>query len=125
MGLFSSIEFALSLSNIFLALVIFVCALFVLDYRKRYGHNYPPGPPSLPFIGNVHQIPRHQPWKQFKKWSEEYGPIFTLWLGHSNPTIVIGSVDVAYDLLERKSTIYSSRPRFPVMGNVPYVQIRF
>lgn len=104
-----------SFLNILLGLIIFVCALFALDYQRRLGHNYPPGPPSLPFIGNVHQIPKHQPWVQMKKWTEEYGPVFTLWRGRS-PTIVIGTAEAAFDLLERRSTIYSSRPHFPVMG---------
>lgn len=115
MSILPSLNLALSLSNLLYATLILVCALFALDYRRRYGKNYPPGPPSLPFIGNFHQIPKTKPWVQMKKWTEEYGPVFTLWRG-SNPTIVIGTAEAAFDLLERRSTIYSSRPHFPVMG---------
>ena len=117
MALFTSFELAATVSNIFLAAAILLSALFVLDYRLRHGHRYPPGPKPLPFIGNLHQIPKGQPWVKFKEWSEEYGPIYTLWMGRK-PTMVIGNAEVANDLLERKSLIYSSRPHFPVMGDL-------
>jgi cytochrome P450 len=45
------------------------------------------------------------------------GPIYTLWVGRQ-PTIVISSAQVAVDLLEKRSNIYSSRPRFVVMGEM-------
>jgi len=43
-------------------------------YRRRTNKPMPPGPPGLPFIGNVLQIPS-LPWFQFTKWSEEYGNV--------------------------------------------------
>src|SRR5579862_1194988 len=45
------------------------------------------------------------------------GPIYTLWMGRQ-PTMVISSAKVAVDLLEKRSGIYSSRPRFVVMGEM-------
>src|SRR5579859_6110230 len=48
------------------------------------------------------------------------GPIYTLWMGRQ-PTMVISSAQVAVDLLEKRSNIYSSRPRFVVMGEM-YLQ---
>jgi cytochrome P450 len=45
------------------------------------------------------------------------GPIYTLWMGRQ-PTMVISSAQVAVDLLEKRSNIYSSRPRFVVMGEM-------
>jgi cytochrome P450 len=45
------------------------------------------------------------------------GPIYTLWMGRQ-PTIVISSAQVAVDLLEKRSNIYSSRPRMVVMGEM-------
>lgn len=77
----------------------------------------PPGPTPLPFVGNKLIIPSSSPWIQFEKWSQTYGPIFTLWIGR-RPTIVISDPNVAVDLLEKRSTKFSSRPRFVVMGEL-------
>jgi hypothetical protein len=38
----------------------------------------PPGPPTLPFIGNLHQMPTEKTHFQLAKWAKEYGPIFSL-----------------------------------------------
>ncbi|XP_014551962.1 hypothetical protein COCVIDRAFT_19855 [Bipolaris victoriae FI3] len=40
----------------------------------------------------------------------------TLWIGHS-PRIILSDTWVASDLLEKRSGIFSSRPRFLVMGD--------
>ncbi|KAK1810377.1 hypothetical protein LTR12_015257 [Friedmanniomyces endolithicus] len=77
----------------------------------------PPGPTPLPFIGNKLDIPSSQPWLQFEKWSKQYGPVFTLWIGR-NPTLIISDPHIAVDLMEQRSNKYSSRPRMVVMGEV-------
>ncbi len=77
----------------------------------------PAGPRPLPFIGNNFDIPKSHPWIQFQKWSETYGPMFTLWIGR-RPTIIISDPEIAVDLLEKRSNKYSSRPRFVVMGEI-------
>jgi len=33
----------------------------------------PPGPPAEILSGNVHQVPKSEPWRTFAKWSEIYG----------------------------------------------------
>lgn len=77
----------------------------------------PPGPTPLPFIGNKFQLPKSQPWIQFQEWSKKYGPIFTIWIGRK-PTIIISDPNVAVDLMEKRSTKYSSRPRMVAMGEI-------
>lgn len=46
--------------------------------------------------------------------SKEYGDVVYLQMGPT-PTIVLGSAQAAWDLLEKKGAIFSSRPRF-IMG---------
>ena len=75
----------------------------------------PPGPTPIPFIGN--KLPTSKPWIQFQEWSKKYGPIFTIWVGR-RPTLVISDPNVAVDLMEKRSSKYSSRPRFVVMGEI-------
>lgn len=77
----------------------------------------PPGPTPLPFIGNKLQLPQSKPWIQFQEWSKKYGPIFTVWIGRQ-PTVVISDPAVATELLEARSSKYSSRPRMVAMGEL-------
>ena len=36
-------------------------------------HKMPPGPPGLPFLGNVFNTPSNMPWFQFSEWAKQYG----------------------------------------------------
>ncbi|OCH92747.1 cytochrome P450 [Obba rivulosa] len=88
---------------------------FVLQWDTR--RRMPPGPQGLPFIGNKHQIPNVKPWRKFAEWNKQYGPVVSLHLG-STPVIILGTAQAAWDLLEKRSEIYSSRPRFVVAGEI-------
>ncbi|KAL4932108.1 cytochrome P450 [Aspergillus undulatus] len=99
------------------------CALMVVSLLGILAHDVllwkrlPPGPPPLPLIGNKLQLPSTQPWIKFREWSEQYGPIYTIWLGR-RPTIVISDPTIASELLEKRSSKYSTRPRFVTMGEI-------
>ncbi|KAI5806620.1 cytochrome P450 [Peziza echinospora] len=75
----------------------------------------PPGPIPIPILGNKWELPLRKPWYKLKQWTDKYGSIVTVWTGR-RPTIVIGDPKVASDLLDKRSSIYSSRPRFVIMG---------
>ncbi|KDR77141.1 hypothetical protein GALMADRAFT_431691 [Galerina marginata CBS 339.88] len=77
----------------------------------------PPGPLGLPWIGNKYQLPAIKPWKKFAEWNRDYGPVTSIFLG-STPVIILGTAQPAWDLLEKRSDIYSSRPRFIVAGEI-------
>ncbi|KAI0555779.1 cytochrome P450 [Xylaria curta] len=79
----------------------------------RRPHRYPPGPPTLPIIGNLHQMPKTKVHVQLQKWASEYGPIYSLILG-AQVMIVISSDTVVKDLLDKRSAIYSSRPQMHI-----------
>lgn len=99
-----------------LGLILFpLLATLLYDFQRWY--HMPPGPIPIPFIGNKHQIPRSKPWLQFEQWSRTYGPIFTIWIGRT-PTLILSDPAIAIDLLEKRSTIYSSRPRMVAMGEL-------
>ncbi|KAL1602337.1 hypothetical protein SLS60_005753 [Paraconiothyrium brasiliense] len=55
-------------------------------------------------------MPSSKAWHQFKKWAEEYGPIYSLMLGPSNVMIVLSSDEAVKELLDKRSGVYSSRP---------------
>jgi cytochrome P450 len=91
--------------------------LVALVYDVRVWLQMPPGPTPIPFFGNKFQLPKTKPWIQFEKWSKTYGPIFTIWIGRK-PTIVISDPYIAVELMEKRSTKYSSRPRMVAMGEI-------
>jgi len=103
-------------------------ALFKLSKVGQRPKGYPPGPPTLPIIGNLHQIPKKNAHIQFKKWAEEYGPIYSLVLG-TTVTIVLSSDAVVKDLLDKRSGIYSSRPEMYISslasGNLRMVLMEY
>ncbi|KAM0552436.1 hypothetical protein ACHAPJ_007997 [Fusarium lateritium] len=82
--------------------------LIRLLFTGRRPKNYPPGPPTLPIIGNIHLMPKRDAHLQFRKWADEYGPVYSLILG-TKPFIVLSSKQAVKDLLDKKSGLYSHR----------------
>ncbi|KAK3312995.1 cytochrome P450 [Apodospora peruviana] len=88
---------------------------------------YPPGPATRPIVGNIPDIPKHNAHIQFKKWAEEYGPIYSLIVG-TKTMIMLNTDQSVKDLLDKRSNIYSSRPELFVSNligedriiNMPY-----
>jgi ent-kaurene oxidase len=54
--------------------------------------------PGLPIIGNLHQLKERKPHKTFSKWSETYGPIYTIKTGSSS-VAVLNSREVAKEVI--------------------------
>ncbi|KAF5379528.1 hypothetical protein D9615_006569 [Tricholomella constricta] len=77
----------------------------------------PPGPLGIPWIGNRHELPPVKPWLKFAEWSRQYGPVVSIFLG-STSVIVLGTAQAAWDLLEKRSEFYSSRPRSIICGEI-------
>ncbi|KAF2685185.1 cytochrome P450 [Lentithecium fluviatile CBS 122367] len=92
-----------------LGFAVFTLLLWRLSRIGRRPKGFPPGPPTLPLIGNLHQMPKSLGHLQFEKWAREYGPVFSLILG-TKVVIVLSSDFAVKDLLDKRSAIYSSRP---------------
>ncbi|CAI4213213.1 unnamed protein product [Parascedosporium putredinis] len=76
----------------------------------------PKGPPTLPIIGNAHQIPASGLYRKFLEWAKEYGSVFSLKIGPSS-IIVLCDRKAIHKLLVEKGSIYSDRPPSYV-GNI-------
>ncbi|OQV00138.1 hypothetical protein CLAIMM_05676 [Cladophialophora immunda] len=91
-----------------LAILGVVSIIRVLRYGRR-PKGYPPGPPTLPLIGNLHQFPQngilHE---KFKEWADQYGPVVSLKLG-SQTLILLNDEMAVKELLERRSQNTSAR----------------
>lgn len=79
----------------------------------------PPGPPPLPFIGNILSMPKSYPSKQFDLWKNQYGPIFSLVAG-KDTFIILADHATSHELLNKRSLNYSHRPRAPMASELLY-----
>jgi hypothetical protein len=80
----------------------------------------PPGPKPLPLIGNLLDIPKSMVWLTYQTWSKRYGDIvYVEALGQR--IVILGSATAVNDLMERRGSIYSDRPR-AIMLNELYVR---
>lgn len=95
--------------TIFAGVALVAVLLWQLSKIGRRPKDYPPGPPTLPLLGNLHQIPDQKRHLQFEKWAREYGPVFSLMLG-TKAMIVLNSDQAIKDLVDKRGAIYSSRP---------------
>ena len=55
------------------ALIVVGLVLLVLRRQFSKCYNFPPGPKPLPFIGNLHQVPKTHPWLKYTEWAKQYG----------------------------------------------------
>ncbi|OCH88668.1 cytochrome P450 [Obba rivulosa] len=105
-----------------IALSLLIAVLAILLWRKYANASanvyqsrpLPPGPTPLPVIGNVLDVPSVTPWKTYAQWADRYGGIVFMRV-FGQPIMIINSLEVAVDLLEKRSSNYSDRLRNPEM----------
>lgn len=98
-----------SSSVVFGIIVLLVGCIYRLSQVGKRAPRMPPGPPTLPILGNIHQIPSTGLFKQFREWAKEYGSIFSLKIGPAS-IIVLCDPKAIHKLLVEKGSIYSDRP---------------
>jgi len=98
--------------------IIIVCCLLCLAFipahylRRRRLLPLPPSPKKLPLIGNLLDVSSHCQWEVYAQWAKDLdSDIIHLDIAGTS-MIILSSVAAAKDLLDRRSAIYSDRPRF-------------
>ncbi|KAG0709796.1 cytochrome P450 [Suillus ampliporus] len=86
-------------------------------FSKKNPAPYPPGPPGWPLVGNVTDIPHVRPWLTFAEWGKKYGDISHVEVLGQH-IVVLNSVKVAMEMLDKKSSMYSDRPVLPMAGEL-------
>ena len=129
----------LSISHLAFFLVFFISFIgFINRWRNSSGpHRYPPpGPPARPIIGNILSFPPTGGWYILTEYKKKYGmstkKCSSEWLdkgsGHlgdlvffhglGNNILVLNSLKVINEFLEKRGDKYSDRPSFTVVGEL-------
>ena len=82
---------------------------YILSFFGRRGKDLPPGPPTVPVLGNIPHIPLKGAHFQFTEWARKYGEIYTLKLG-TGTAAVVTSRRLVKELIDKRSGKYSERP---------------
>ncbi|KAI0066588.1 cytochrome P450 [Artomyces pyxidatus] len=96
-----------------IALAVLTLLIATFDQqRRRRSLRHPPGPPALPILGNLFDVPRESSWLTYTEWAKVYGDITSVQvLGKT--LVILNSARVAREILERKAAVYSGRPSIP------------
>ncbi|KAF8639539.1 hypothetical protein AX17_001444 [Amanita inopinata Kibby_2008] len=86
-----------------------------LRQRTPRGVSLPPGPRGLPVIGLVRNVPHDHAWVTYAEWAKQYGDIVYTKI-YGQPLVILNSVKATNEIFDRRSAIYSDRPRM-VMAN--------
>ncbi|KAF8964376.1 cytochrome P450 [Flammula alnicola] len=113
-----------------LSAFVVLCWTLVRLWKSPLGKlPYPPGPPSKSWIsGNLSDIPPTKSWIAYTEWAKTYGDIVHFQT-YGQHTIILNSIDAVTELFEKRSNLYSDRPRIPMIdlmgwdfntGLIPY-----
>lgn len=97
--------------------ILGVCAFLFSAWISARRLNLPPGPKSVPFIGNLHQISFHSQELCFADWGRIFGDVVYFKI-FGRPMVVLNTLKAAQDLMEQRSVNYSCRPRFVLLAEM-------
>ncbi|CAK8578241.1 unnamed protein product [Lathyrus sativus] len=99
--------FSIFFYSLFYLSIFFIFKLF---FQSRKFKNLPPGPTSLPIIGNLHHLkrPLH---RTFNSLSNKYGKVISLWFG-SRLVVVVSSLSEFQQCFTKNDVVLANRPRF-------------
>ncbi|KAJ7116496.1 cytochrome P450 [Mycena epipterygia] len=93
-------------------------AISIIYFKRRSTLPLPPGPKKLPLVGNLFSMPSSSEWETYWKWSQEYGSDIIHVNAAGTSIIILSSFEAAEDLLEKRSVIYSDRPRLTMLNEL-------
>ncbi|KAJ6449331.1 cytochrome P450 [Mycena sanguinolenta] len=95
----------ISLLLVLVALCVFVC-LRKVGSREA---GLPPGPPTVPLLGNLHMMPTEFAQHKFTEWARKYGGIYSLKVG-SGTAVVLTDPAAVKELMDKRSGSTVERP---------------
>ncbi|KIJ23694.1 hypothetical protein M422DRAFT_195619, partial [Sphaerobolus stellatus SS14] len=77
----------------------------------------PPGPRPKPIIGNLLDLPANHEWITYDQWARTYGDLVHVDVLGTH-MIWVNSRELAYEIFERRSSIYSDRISFTMLNEL-------
>ncbi|XP_022334283.2 steroid 17-alpha-hydroxylase/17,20 lyase-like [Crassostrea virginica] len=99
----------LTLLNVQTLLVGLTVVLLVYYIRRRMLYHLPPGPWSLPFIGNYEVYTKPLVHRVVNELSKKYGPVVQFYFGPV-PMVFLNNYEVVMEALVKKKTDFAGRP---------------
>ncbi|CAL1706615.1 unnamed protein product [Somion occarium] len=99
------------MSAVLLGSVLIFCVWAFHRFQKAGSREpgLPPGPPTLPLIGNLHIFPSTRAHLKFTEWAKVYGEIYSLKIG-TGTAVVLSSPKAVRELLDLRGATTSDRP---------------
>uniref|UniRef100_A0AAQ6IVD9 Cytochrome P450, family 2, subfamily X, polypeptide 9 n=1 Tax=Anabas testudineus TaxID=64144 RepID=A0AAQ6IVD9_ANATE len=92
-------------------ILLWLCVSFIIVQMKpRRPKNFPPGPLTLPVLGNLINLSLENPLKDFEMLRKSYGNVYSLFIG-PKPAVVINGVNAIKEALMTKANDFSGRPQ--------------
>ncbi|KAJ3567140.1 hypothetical protein NP233_g6558 [Leucocoprinus birnbaumii] len=107
------------------ALFLLLCAIVHLVYRnqqKRRLLPLPPGPRRWPIVKNTFAVPLTNAHVHYQELGKKFGSKILFLEALGRPMLIVNDLDMARDLLEKRSAFYSSRPSMTMITDI--VKIR-
>nr|QLC36636.1 cytochrome P450 2X24 [Kryptolebias hermaphroditus] len=81
-----------------------------MKLKARRPKNFPPGPPTLPVLGNLLNLNLENPLQDFERLRKSYGNVYSLFIG-PKPAVIINGLKVMKEAMVIKATDFAGRPQ--------------
>ncbi|KAG8939754.1 hypothetical protein FRC03_006077 [Tulasnella sp. 419] len=104
-------------SSVVLPAALSVAAIYGISKLLRIGSRdplLPPGPPTLPVLGNIASLPLTNTYLKFTEWLKTYGGIISVKVGPQT-IIVLSDLEAINEILEKNGAVTAERPPLEAM----------
>ncbi|KAF9013081.1 cytochrome P450 [Cyathus striatus] len=109
----------------FILFVLLSASTYAFWKHAKKALPLPPGPRKLPLIENLLDMPNDRVWLTFARWSKEYNSDIIHVGALGNNVIILNSMEAVNDLLEKRSSIYSSRKQLTMLHELMGYKFNF